>query len=178
MSATKGSKKGQKKTAKATSPSTSTYVAKSLDEITRIYYAVVDGDIIRNRRTIVGMVENLETEDATQIRATIEDPAERKVFDEYLAKVKDVEGNAVSEGMALLNLSKDLRANGQVRPANQVTGKRQEKTTAVSSLTEILAELLKNTPGVKDTAVVSAKRGQAIEVDFNGQVLQIGVKTA
>lgn len=177
MSATKTSKTKTSKTAKkgTTAP---VYQAKSLDEMTRIYYAVLDGDLIRNRRTLVGTVENLDTNDVTQIRALIEDKAERTVFDSYLAKVKDVEGNQVPEGMALLNLSKDLRANGQIRPANAVTGKRQEKTSAVGSLTEILEMLLKTQPGVKDAARVHAKRGQVVEVDYNGQILQVSVKTA
>lgn len=180
MSASKTSKtpKADAKSKAKKASSAPVYQAKTLDEMNRIYYAVIEGDIIRNRRTLVGTVEGLATDDAAQVRAVITDKAEREVFDAYLAKVKDVEGNQVPEGMALLNLSKDLRANGQIRPKNQVTGKRQEKTSAVGSLTEILAELLKTTPGVKEAATVAAKRGQVVEVDYNGQILQVHVKTA
>jgi hypothetical protein len=146
--------------------------------MTRIYYAVKDGDLIRNRRTIVGVVEGLATGDAAQVRAVIDDKAEREVFDKYMATVKTLDGTQVTEGQALINLSNDLRANGQIRPANAVPGKRQEKSSAVSSLTDILEQLLKGTPGIKEAARVSAKRGQAVEVSYEGQILQIQVKTA
>lgn len=164
---------------KAEKKSTSTYTRKTLSEISRIYYAVINGEIVRNRRAVVGVVKgDLKGNDPTKVSAVITDKAERAVFDTYLAGVKTPDGEQVSEGMALINLSNDLRANGQIRPANAVTGKREAKTTATTGLIDVLEALLKGTPGVKAAQRVSAKRGQAVEVDYEGQVLQITVRTA
>jgi murein L,D-transpeptidase YcbB/YkuD len=170
--ADKKGKKAEKTKTKAV------YTPKTLAEITRIYYAVKGTELWRNRRALVGTIEGQATADAAHVRAVIADAAERKVFETYLADVKTPDGAQVTEGQALINLANDLRANGQIRPANAVTGKREAKSTASIGLVEVLEKLLKGTPGVKDAQRVAAKRGNVVEVDYEGQTLQVVIKSA